>query len=90
MTTIASQNKYKYLSDLDALTVSVKESDSRRAVYRKGEWATPVLDEPYVYFSIRQLEDLLKDALSPYFASDYIDDRDAEIDKLLRRKQYKR
>ena len=44
ITTINPGYGYEYLADLDALTVGVKESDSRRAIYRNGEWAIPVLE----------------------------------------------
>jgi hypothetical protein len=45
ITTILPNYGFEYIPDLDALTVGVVESESRRSIYRKGKWATPIFNK---------------------------------------------
>jgi len=81
---------FEYLHDVDALTVGVAESESRRAIYRDGLWATVVYDEPPKNILITEstLYNLVRDFATRFYASDYLDDRDFEVLKFLKSKGY--
>jgi hypothetical protein len=42
ITTIHPGYGFEYIHELDSLTVGVAESETRRAIYNNGKWATPV------------------------------------------------
>jgi len=45
ITTFIPNYGWEYIPELDSLTVGVAESHSRRAIYQRGLWATPVFDK---------------------------------------------
>lgn len=88
ITTIMPNYGYEYLSDLDVLVVEVKESTSRRAVYRNGKWAVVVVDKK-LPCSALELEQVLREFGRVIYASDYLGEMNNEIEKFLRAKGYK-
>jgi hypothetical protein len=88
VSTISFKGQYRYLYSLDTLVVTVGEWDEERAIYYKGEWATPIFTkEPPK--TIQELEKLLKDFASKYYGSDLLSERDTEVELFLRRNDYK-
>lgn len=81
---------FEYLPDVDALTVGVAESPTRRAIYKNGRWATVVYDDPpkSVLITESTLYNLVRDFATRFYASDYLDDRDFEVLKFLKSKGY--
>lgn len=89
ITTIIPGYGYTYLKDIDVLTVGVKESTARRAIYRNGTWAIPVFDEEKLPCPPLELEQILRDFCRAICASDFLGEANNEIEKFMRKRGYK-
>jgi len=79
---------FEYNRETDALVCHVDNSVSKRAIYRQGEWAYPIFQEELPR-SIKELESLICDFASRFYASDYYSDRDSDVGEFLKTKGYK-
>ena len=61
----------------------------KRAIYFRGKWANPVFDKKELPKTIKEFESIFRDFAQRFYASDYLSDRDYDVDKFLKMRGYK-